>query len=84
MFSGAVVGAGGGDFVFEKADKDTFAVCVDADVPGFFFFSPGEAFIFRAGWGFEFSAVSNVLCEGGRPEIGLAIVEAVMIDVVAE
>ena len=75
---------GGGELVFKGADKDTFAVCVDADVPSFFFFSPSEAFIFRAGWGFEFSAVSNVLCEGGGTEIGLSVVKAVMIDVVAE
>lgn len=53
-------------------------------MPGFFLLPPGKALEFGAGGGFEFSSVPDVLIVSGDAKIGLSIVQAVMIQVVAE
>ena len=47
-------------------------------------FVPFEAFVFRAGFRFCLGSIAEVLRDGGGAEIGLSIVEAVAVYMVAE
>jgi hypothetical protein len=85
VFSGGlVVGFGGIKLVFEGAEVNSFSVDADSGPPSIHIFCKVDAFVFRAGVGFEFSSVPDVLGVGYGSEVCLSVVEAVVVDVVAE
>lgn len=81
---GAVVGAGGFDLAVEAAEKDRAAVDGDRRLP------PGvataaDALVRRAIHApAELGAVAGVLRAGRGPQVGLAIVPSVLVDVIDE
>ena len=83
FFCGGVVCAGGVGFVCEVAEVAGFAGGGDLGGPFFLVFVPVDAFV--AGGGFcGFFLVAAVLGECGQAEVGSAVVEAVVVDVVDE
>lgn len=79
FFCGVVVSTGGFEFILKRAEKKPPSIYRDSDVPGFFFLSPGKAFVFRARRRFEFSSVPDVLRVCYEAEICLSVVKAIMI-----
>jgi len=82
LAGGAVVGFCGFDFVLEIADGEGCAVGRDFDGPSFFPAVPGDAFVFRGAGTDGSSGVTVVLGAGCEAEVGLSIVEAVIVYVV--
>ena len=81
---GGIVSLCGFDFCFEGAEVDSFSVYGDACAPSFHIAGPIDALIFGARGPFEFAAMPDVLSVGSGAQIYLSIVEAVVVDVVAE
>jgi len=81
---GGVIRPCGGELVLERAQVDSFAIDADAGAPALHVVGPIDALEFRAGGRPEFSSVPDVLRVRGGAQVGLAIVEAVMVDVVGE
>ena len=79
---GLVVGLGGGELILEISDGGSLAIRADLGDPAFFPAVPGDAFVSGGAGLSDSSGVAVVLGAGGRADIGLAIVQAVMIDVV--
>ena len=78
---GFVVGFCGLDFIFEVSEGDGIAISCDFGDELLFSGIEAYAFVFRA-CVFSFFRVAVVLGAGGWAQVGLSIVEAVMIDVV--
>ena len=83
FFGGAVVSFSGVGFVFERAEIYSSAVNGDSNSPAVFAAHPGDAFIFGTGGTSEFASVPDVLSMGRGAKVGLSIVKAIMVDVVA-
>lgn len=89
---GGIIRLSGVEFVFERAQVDPFTVDADAGAPALHVIGPVDAFVFRARVPFEtagrpavkLSSVPDVLRVRRGAEVGLTIVKAVMVDVVAE
>lgn len=82
FFGGGIISASGGEFVRETAEPEAFAF--DSD---FYGVTAGALFeiyakVLRGSFGFVYSPVAGVLRVGGDAEIGTAVVERVVIDVV--
>jgi len=85
VFAGCgVIGAGGGDFGVEQAERKTLSVIADASAPLFRILRPANTYVLRARIYPELSAVPDVLHVSRRTKIGLSIVQAIVVDVVAE
>ena len=82
--SGFVVCFGGFEFACKGAEVDSFAIDADAGAPSLHIVRPVDALVFRARVRFELPPVPDVLRVRCRPEVRLSIVQAVMVDVVAE
>jgi hypothetical protein len=82
LLCGLVVGFGGFDFVFKRAETGRLAVAGDLGVP--YSVSPVviDALIPRAGFGVDFLCVAVVLGAGRRAQVGPSVIQAVMIDMV--
>ena len=83
FFRRFVVGLCGVDFIFERAKINSFSFETDAGPPALHVLCPVNTFIFRARRPFEFAPVPDVLVGRCRAQIRLAVVQAVMVDVVA-
>jgi len=81
---GFVVCFCGVDFAGKGAEVDSFAVDADACAPSLHIVRPVDALVFRARVRFELPPVPDVLRVRCRPQVRLSIVQAVMVDVVAE
>ena len=82
--SGFVVCFCGVDFAGEGAEVDSFAVDADACAPSLHIVRPVDALVFRARVRFELPPVPDVLRVRCGSQVCLSIVQAVMVDVVAE
>ena len=84
FFCNLIVCLCGFGFVVEGADEFGLAVKAYLDLPFFSFFLEAHPLVFR-GWILcEMYAVVGVLPVIGRPEVRIAIIEAVMVDVIDE
>lgn len=82
---GAVVGAGGVDLAVEAAEEDRAAMDRDRRLPAGGVATSAHALVRRAiDAPAELGAVAGVLRAGGGAEVGLAIVPAVLVDVIDE
>ncbi len=82
---GAVVGAGGVDLAVEAAEEDRAAMDRDRRLPPGGVATSADALVRRAIHApAELGAVAGVLRAGGGAEVGLAIVPAVLVDVIDE
>jgi len=79
---GLVVGLGGGELILEISDGGSLAIRADLGDPAFFPAVPGDAFVSGGAGLSDSSGVAIILGAGGRADIGLSVVQAVMIDVV--
>ena len=82
LFCGSVIRLGGVDFIAEIADYLLFVVNADHGTPSFLLFVVPYAPVLRGGVVLWIAGVSGVVGGRGGAEVGLAIVPAVMVDVV--
>lgn len=82
LFGGFVVSFGGGELILEIPDGGSLAIRADFGDPAFFPAVPGDAFVSGGAGLSDSSGVAIVLGASGRADIGLSVVQAVMIDVV--
>ena len=79
-----VVGHGSFDFACIRADIYFSAIELDSDFPFFPDFIPFKAFIFWVDFCFGLRTIAEILWDGRGAEIGLSIIEAVAVYMVAE
>lgn len=84
FYCGFVVGFCGVDLVIERAEVDSFSVDADSGAPSLHVPGPVDTLVLRAGGPVEFSSVPDILGVCCGPQVRLAIVQAVVIDMVAE
>jgi hypothetical protein len=82
LFCGCVVCLCGVDFVAEAADNLLLVINGNHGSPSFLLFVVPDAPVFRGGVDLGIAGVSGVVGGRGGAEVGLAIVPAVMVDVV--
>jgi hypothetical protein len=82
LFCGFVISLCGVDFVAEIADDLPRVIEADHGTPSFLLFVVPDAPVFRGGVDLGIAGVSGVVGGSGGAEVGLAIVPAVMVDVV--
>jgi hypothetical protein len=82
LFCGLVIRLSGVDFVAEIAEMNWFSVKANRGTPSFPAFVEPDASIFGAGASLGIAGVSGVVGGSSGAEVGLAIVPAVMVDVV--
>ena len=83
LFCGTVISLSSIYLVLKRTQAQSLAVDGDSGEPAIFFRHPAEAFEFRAGGAFEFSAVPDVLGAGRGAEVSFSVVKAIVVDVVA-
>ena len=84
LFGGVVVGFRGVRFAGKGAEVYFLAVELNSDFPLSLNFVPFEALVFGAGFCLCLGAVADVLRDSGGTEIGLSIIAAVTVYVVAD